>query len=57
MITTLAALLILGPVCTTDTHVCAPQCVYEDGNPNGQPCLWVDPDTGNAYYVASENYK
>ena len=46
-----------SPVCTTDTHVCAPQCAYEDGNPNGMPCLWVDPDTGDAYYVESENYR
>lgn len=34
-----------------------PACVHEDGNPNGKPCWWTDPDTGTRYYVTSENYR
>lgn len=32
-------------------------CQYEDGNPDGHACLWVDPDTGDGYVVTSENYQ
>lgn len=34
-----------------------PQCQYEDGNQDGQPCMWTDPDTGNVFIVTSENYR
>lgn len=44
-------------VCTTDTRVCLPQCANEDGNTDGLPCLWVDPDSGNAYLNDSANYR
>jgi hypothetical protein len=27
-------------------------CQFEDGNPDGRPCLWVDPDTGRGYVNA-----
>lgn len=33
------------------------ECANEDGNPDGQPCMWTDPDTGTRYYVNSENYR
>lgn len=34
-----------------------PVCEYEDGNANGTPCNWTDPDTGTVYYVDSSNYR
>jgi hypothetical protein len=34
-----------------------PVCAYEDGNTDGQPCAWTDPDTGRAYFVDSANYR
>lgn len=34
-----------------------PVCQYEDGNTDGKPCNWTDPDTGRAYYVDSSNYR
>lgn len=34
-----------------------PTCAYEDGNTNGLPCTWTDPDTGRAFYVDSANYR
>lgn len=34
-----------------------PACEYEDGNVDGLPCLWSDPDTGVRFYVTSENYR
>lgn len=34
-----------------------PVCQYEDGNTDGKPCNWTDPDTGHAYYVDSSNYR
>lgn len=34
-----------------------PACQYEDGNPDGLPCAWVDPHTGNVFIVTSENYR
>jgi hypothetical protein len=33
-----------------------PKCEFEDGNPNGKKCLWVDPDTGKSFVSLSENY-
>ncbi|MDB2219081.1 hypothetical protein PROPHIT462_40 [Mycobacterium phage prophiT46-2] len=32
-------------------------CAEEDGNPDGQPCTWTDPDTGRAFFVDSANYR
>lgn len=34
-----------------------PQCQFEDGNEDGLPCAWVDPDTGKVFIVGSENYR
>ncbi|WP_078344889.1 hypothetical protein [Mycobacteroides chelonae] len=34
-----------------------PVCQYEDGNTDGKPCNWTDPDTGRIYYVDSSNYR
>jgi hypothetical protein len=34
----------------------APRCPYEDGDPSGWPCLWVDPDTGQPWFVSSREY-
>lgn len=33
------------------------RCAEEDGNTNGLPCTWIDPDTGDAYNVDSANYR
>lgn len=30
-------------------------CAEEDGNPDGQPCMWTDPDTGRTFFVDSAN--
>jgi hypothetical protein len=34
-----------------------PACQYEDGNPDGMPCLWTSPRTGIAYYNDGGNYR
>jgi len=34
-----------------------PACQYEDGNPDGKPCFWTDPDTGDEYYQDGSNYR
>lgn len=34
-----------------------PVCEQEDGNTDGAPCNWTDPDTGAVYYVDSSNYR
>lgn len=34
-----------------------PACQYEDGNPNGKPCVWTDPDTGNTYVLDGSEYR
>lgn len=34
-----------------------PSCRYKDGNTDGRPCVWIDPDTGRGYYVSSEAYR
>lgn len=41
----------------TLVHFTRTVCAYEDGNVDGLPCVWIDPDTGNAYFVTSENYR
>jgi hypothetical protein len=41
----------------TPTYEKLPACVEEDGNKDGKPCWWTDPDTGTRYYVTSENYR
>lgn len=41
----------------TPTYEKLPVCAHEDGNPDGSPCWWTDPDTGTRYYVTSENYR
>jgi hypothetical protein len=32
-------------------------CAFEDGNTDGAPCWWTDPNTGTAYWVDSSNYR
>lgn len=32
-------------------------CQYEDGNPDAQPCVWTDPDTGRLYFNDGANYR
>lgn len=32
-------------------------CPYEDGHPNGEPCIWTDPDTGRRYVNDSSEYR
>ena len=34
-----------------------PVCLFEDGNPDGKTCLWIDPRTGKGYVSLSENYR
>lgn len=49
-----------GVTCYQDNagkRACATTCAYEDGNPDGRPCVWVDPDSGNAYLNDSANYR
>ena len=33
-----------------------PACEYEDGNPDGEPCLWRS-DNGRHYYNDGSNYR
>ncbi|MGV9797410.1 hypothetical protein ACWDTP_05055 [Mycobacterium sp. NPDC003449] len=48
---TIAALLIAMTVTPL------PPCQYEDGNPDGQPCMWTSPRTGQSYYNDGSNYR
>lgn len=34
-----------------------PACQFEDGNPDGLPCMWTSPRTGLAYYNDGSNYR
>lgn len=34
-----------------------PGCAFEDGNTDGRPCVWFDPDTGRPYLVDSRDYR
>lgn len=34
-----------------------PFCLFEDGNPDGKTCLWIDPGTGQGYVSLSTNYR
>lgn len=54
--------------CTTPGPIgadCLPQltsqgvmaCEEEDGRPDGKPCVWADPLTGQLHYVTSEEYR
>ena len=36
---------------------CYPACKFEDGNPDGLPCIWTSPRTGQQYYNDSANYR
>ncbi len=38
-------------------YVGLPACPFEDGKPNGEPCIWTSPDTAMAYYVDSSEYR
>lgn len=33
------------------------QCEEEDGNPDGTPCIFIDPDTRDLYYNDGSNYR
>ena len=44
------AMLLAGPVDEGPW----PICQYEDGNPDGNECVWIN--EGSAYYVSSANY-
>lgn len=55
--------LVIGALGAAATYTAAapryeklPTCTHEDGNTDGRPCWWTDPDTGTRYYVTSENY-
>lgn len=37
-------------------YVGLPDCEYEDGNPNGEPCLWTN-RSGLTFYVDSSEYR
>jgi hypothetical protein len=57
---TLAAGLALGFLAAPHGVVQAEpttSCPYEDGDPDGTPCMWTDPDPGAQYYVNSDNYR
>lgn len=59
-LSTLTVALGVYVVPTTYPHADAqslPTCEYEDGNTDGMPCNWTDPDTGTVYRVSSENYR
>lgn len=59
-LSTLTVALGVYVVPTTHPHADAQPlstCEYEDGNTDGMPCNWVDPDTGTVYRVSSENYR
>lgn len=61
-LSTLAVALVVHAAPTT-THPVPhalpplPVCEQEDGNTDGAPCNWTDPDTGAVYYVDSSNYR
>jgi hypothetical protein len=48
-----AVIALAHPQAPVDNAV----CTYEDGNPDGSSCTWVDPDTGTRYEVDSSNYR
>ncbi|QZH63423.1 hypothetical protein K1X22_01275 [Mycolicibacterium farcinogenes] len=54
---TLSAAALLGAASALATPAAEVPCQYEDGNPDGVPCTWTDPDTGTRYWVSSENYR
>lgn len=54
---TLCVAALLGAVPTSAEPAALPACAEEDGNTNGLPCTWTDPDTGTRYWVSSENYR
>ncbi|SLH06678.1 Uncharacterised protein [Mycobacteroides abscessus subsp. abscessus] len=63
-LTTLSTLTVaLGVYVLPTTHPVShalpplPVCEQEDGNTDGAPCNWTDPDTGAVYYVDSSNYR
>lgn len=42
---------------SADEEARLPKCDEEDGRRDGRACVWVDPDTGDRYYVDSKNYR
>ncbi|WP_165614651.1 hypothetical protein [Mycobacteroides chelonae] len=57
MITLIAAAALALGVPLPAAPAALPVCQFEDGNPDGEPCMWTDLDTGRAFYVGSENYR
>ena len=53
----LAAAIITMSAPQSPIVIDAVTCVQEDGNTDGMPCVWTDPDTGTQYWVTSENYR
>lgn len=51
-----AAMLLASPEARADDEL-PPPCQFEDGNRDGLPCLWLDDDTGEVWYVDSTNYR
>lgn len=51
-----AIVMVLGELYLTRTSS-LPVCEQEDGNLDGKPCVWIDPDTGLGFTVSSEAYR
>lgn len=47
--------LYAGDIYCSDDLPTLATCAYEDGNPNGLPCIWTN--AGTRYWVTSENYR
>ena len=53
-----AAMLLAAPEANANrVWVEMALCQHEDGNPDGNPCLWIDPDTGKGYVNDGHNYR
>jgi hypothetical protein len=51
-----AAVLMLSPQSPSPV-IDAPLCQMEDGNADGMPCIWQDPQTEQWYWNTSANYR
>lgn len=49
--------LIFGTELPSSHATPLPACHYEDGNPDGKPCMWTSPRTGKQYYNDGSNYR
>ena len=52
----IAGCFVVGQPLAVECLEGAPRCPHEDGDPSGWPCLWMDPDTGQPWYVDSREY-